>query len=99
MVHRVCYLGSNYGAIQYDERKENRVLFRRGQGKEDKTRCARAIDGVFIPVPDHVIMTETGQRMTAKKSAYARAEGDLITVEVYSNGVHMLKNIEDPNSA
>jgi len=64
--------------------------------KEKKVK--HAMDGIFIPVSDHVIITETGQRVDAKKSAYNQVEiGDLITVEVYSNGVHMLKDRNDPN--
>ena len=66
--------------------------------KEKKVK--HAMDGVFIPVSDHVIITETGQRVDAKKNAYNQVEvGDLITVEVYSNGVHILKNKEDPHPA
>ena len=66
--------------------------------KEKKVK--HAMNGVFIPVSDHVIITETGQRVDAKLSAYNQVEvGDLITVEVYSNGVHMLKARNDPNPA
>ena len=66
--------------------------------KEKKVK--HAMDGIFIPVSDHVIITETGQRVEAKLSAYNQVEiGDLITVEVYSNGIHMLKDRRDPNPA
>ena len=66
--------------------------------KEKKVK--HAMDGIFIPVSDHVIITETGQRVDAKKSAYNQVEvGDLVTVEVFSNGVHMLKDRKDPNPA
>jgi len=59
-----------------------------------------AMDGVFIPVSDHIIVTETGQRVEAKSSTFNQVEiGDLVTVEVYSNGVHMLKDRRDPNPA
>ena len=66
--------------------------------KEKKVK--HAMDGIFIPVSDHVIITETGQRVEAKLSAYNQVDiGDLVTVEVYSNGVHMLKDRRDPNPA
>jgi hypothetical protein len=66
--------------------------------KEKKVK--HAMDGVFIPVSDHVIITEKGQRVDAKKSTYNQVEvGDLITVEVFSNGVHMLKDRTAPNPA
>ena len=66
--------------------------------KEKKVK--HAMDGIFIPVSDHVIITETGQRVEAKQSAYNQVGiGDLITVEVYSNGIHMLKDRRDPNPA
>ena len=64
--------------------------------KEKKVK--HAMDGVFIPVSDHIIITETGQRVEAKQSTYNQVKiGDLVTVEVYSNGVHMLKDRRDPN--
>ena len=66
--------------------------------KEKKVK--HAMDGVFIPVSDHIIVTETGQRVEAKSSTFNQVEiGDLVTVEVYSNGVHMLKDRRDPNPA
>jgi len=66
--------------------------------KEKKVK--HAMDGVFIPVSDHIIITETGQRVEAKPSTYNQVKiGDLVTVEVYSNGVHMLKDRRDPNPA
>ena len=66
--------------------------------KEKKVK--HAMDGVFIPVSDHIIITETGQRVEAKSSTFNQVEiGDLVTVEVYSNGVHILKDRRDPNPA
>ena len=66
--------------------------------KEKKVK--HAMDGIFIPVSDHIIITDTGQRVEAKKSTYNQVEiGDLVTVEVYSNGIHMLKDRRDPNPA
>ena len=66
--------------------------------KEKKVK--HVMDGIFIPVSDHIIITETGQRVEVKPSTYNQVKvGDLVTVEVYSNGVHMLKDRRDPNPA
>ena len=57
-----------------------------------------AMDGVFIPVSDYIIITEYDQRVEAKPSTYNLVRiGDEVTVDVYSNGVHMLKARNDPN--
>jgi len=57
-----------------------------------------AMDGVFIPVSDYIIITEYGQRVEAKPSTYNMVRvGDEVTVDIYSNGVHMLRSRDDTN--